>query len=89
MKYWVIIFLIVAGNIFAQTNTTNSPIVQELSKLALLQAQTSYLRTINNPTLLLNLRQKADIPNYEGNAYAELHKTFWLRVVRGEPVLKN
>lgn len=89
MKYFTIIFLFVVSNTFAQTNSTNTPTIQNLSKLTLLQAQTSYLRTMTNPTLLLNLRQKADTPNYEGNAYAKSHRDFWLRVVRGEPVLEN
>jgi hypothetical protein len=86
MKYFIFIFLFLIGNLSAQTNTTNTPSLQALSKLVELNAQASYLTTMNNPDLLLKIKQKADVPNYEGNAYAAVRRTLWLRIVRGEPI---
>jgi len=53
----------------------------EMANLAKLDA---WLSTLKSRQDLLDLRAQATKPNYSGNAYAEIQKTLWLRVAKGE-----
>jgi hypothetical protein len=90
MKYFVLfLFVLFVGNLTGQTNATNTPSIQALTKLARLNEQSSFLTTLNTPDLLLQTKEKADAPNYEGNAFAVIRRSIWLRLIKGEPVLED
>lgn len=81
---------------------TDTPTVRALSALLPLRQQALYgmwleaqtgearkaafVATLASPETLLDIRAKANRPNYGGNAYAPLHRTIWLRMARGEGV---
>jgi len=51
--------------------------------------KTIFFDILNQPDLLLRIKNNADRPNYPGNAYAKLHGMLWLRIINGDALIPD